>query len=437
MITYKIKFEYDERLSDYLREYNSVYRFSSCRLLEDPTLLKSGNLEKVVYQQFQGLKLLDHSIIINSCNKALQLFKSNKTPKVIFGGKKNRQDYLKGLISKEEYKIKKQIPFEVIGCKKGLGNRKFRLDIENNQLLFRPKRGIEIPLRFYKLSKNWKENLQKLQGLCKLQEACLTVSFDHEYVYLIFDETTVEFKPIVPIQNRILSIDLNPNYIAFVVSDYGKEKAVNLLHKEIISLKLLTGKNKSQNKLKEETIQSSKRIIELARHFRTETVCFEKLSIQSSDKKSGKNFNRLCNNVWLRDLFINNLKKRCNIYGIKTQEVAAQYSSFIGQFMNPDEYDSIAAAIELGRRGNLFVRTYCKKEIKEKIDIVYPELPDRNLMDRWKKKLNLGGVDFSSWKNLYDRVKETKLGYRSLFDEKSNFFSLNSYKSKVRCFVLC
>ena len=69
---------------------------------------------------------------------------------------------------------------------------------------------------------------------------------------------------------------------------------------------------------------------------------------------------------------ISNIKKRCNIQGIRVLTVQANYSSFIGNFLYRDLElpDMVLASIELGRRGYEFSLQYIKK-VKEKVKKYY------------------------------------------------------------------
>ena len=69
--------------------------------------------------------------------------------------------------------------------------------------------------------------------------------------------------------------------------------------------------------------------------------------MSSGDKGKGKYYNKLVNNDWNRNYFVNNLKKWLNINSIKFLMVNPFYTSFIGQVKNPGDYDSIAASKEV------------------------------------------------------------------------------------------
>jgi hypothetical protein len=115
-------------------------------------------------------------------------------------------------------------------------------------------------------------------------------------------------------------------------------------------------------------------------YWKCSKLCIEDLNIKSSDKKQGRTFNRLCNNVWNRNLVVNKLKMLSVIYGYELVEVNPVYSSFIGNLLygNSTTPDMIASSIEISRRGY-------KKFQK---DWFYPIFNVDNLNEQWKQTLS-------------------------------------------------
>jgi IS605 OrfB family transposase len=207
--------------------------------------------------------------------------------------------------------------------------------------------------------------------------------------------------------------------------------------KEIIDLKEINNLKQDgykKNKRDYETSMINAHIIELAKSYKAELVAFELLNIESKDHGKGKNLNRLLNNNWNKRKVINNLRKRCVITGIRFVEVPAAYSSFIGQLTNENEYDSVAASIELSRRAFLM-------SLKKKVSfrsIIYPRFTKKNLPTRWKKMVEEKLI--KSWKKLYNEIKKSKARYRFLFsldNFKGDSFSLKSPKSLVWVRQVC
>jgi len=189
------------------------------------------------------------------------------------------------------------------------------------------------------------------------------------------------------------------------------------------------------NKREHEVFEISKNLIDKALYYRCSLFAVEELKIKSSDKKKGSKYNSLCNNLWNRNKMVNNLKKRCVIYGLKLFEVQPNYSSFIGNFLFRDLNlpDMVLASIEISRRCYEFYNQYVIKSKEIRKNIIQPEIQD--FYERCTKSLEEFGVtgEFKDFKNLYDFFKNSKMMYRvSLNSLNSKFFSLKSTKSLVR-----
>ena len=98
--------------------------------------------------------------------------------------------------------------------------------------------------------------------------------------------------------------------------------------------------------------------------------------MKSKDLDRGKHFNKLVNNSWNRNLFENNITKRCNIFNIKLLKVKPEYSSFIGNFLyrGLNLPDMVLASIEIGRRAFEFYNQYISKTKEPKKNIIKPDL---------------------------------------------------------------
>lgn len=131
----------------------------------------------------------------------------------------------------------------------------------------------------------------------------------------------------------------------------------------------------------------------------------EDLSIRSSDKGHGRHFNRLCNNVWNRNLFVNKLKSLSLLCNFSLVEVNPCYTSFIGNVMfgNESTPDMVAASIEIARRG------YKKFEKSW----FYPSIRDERIDERWKQTLSR----FDDWKSAFQEAKKSGVKYRFLLQD--------------------
>ena len=130
---------------------------------------------------------------------------------------------------------------------------------------------------------------------------------------------------------------------------------------------------------------------------------------------------KLVNNNWCRNKLVNNLHKRCNIYGIKFVEISPQYSSVIGNlvYRELELPDMVLSSIEISRRCYEFNLQYLKK-VKEKTkNVIFPILTD-SLLSKVKHSLEEVKcfVEFVDWKQITSELKKSKLKYRFPLDER-------------------
>lgn len=363
-------------LSQIRRQCSIVYRWAFNRFQESLNEKDIRTLSK----NLKNINMLDSWFIQSSIKEAQFLYASKKDQKVIFANKsfKNR---LLNKISNEQFKKDKLNFITSIGEALQKGNRKFNLDIiENNKIIFKPKCKTKIELYLPKLRSNYKKLLYKLQTLSEQKQIPYMIKLDDKFIYISFDFGVEISKKS---EGNYIGIDLNPNFIGYSIFNKNQK----LIRTGCFNLTNLTQKsNKSssdkkskylENKLNFETIEVSKKLVQLCQKFNIDFFFIEDLNF-GNNKSNNKYFNRLCKNKWKRNLFINNLKKRLESVGIKWFEVNPSYSSFIGNltFSLPD---AISAAAEIARRGyNVII----KKNKK-----FYPDF-------------DLKHLDISQWKDL-------------------------------------
>lgn len=234
------------------------------------------------------------------------------------------------------------------------------------------------------------------------------------------------------IENRVMALDLNPNYLGYSIVDWRSEDKYHLIGKGVISLKEL---NDSQfnlklstdnikniyfnNKRGYEVIQIAYHLVKLAKHYKCELFSIEDLSIDSKDLNKGKYLNRLVNNAWNRNKFINILRKLLNCSSTKLIEVNPSYSSFIGNLVYRQEQlpDMVLASIEIGRRAYEFNLQYIKKTKIPQKNIIFPKL--EMVKDKIIKSLEELKIKshFETLQELYSELKKSKQQYRFLLSE--------------------
>ena len=445
----KIKYQTDDQslniIRDYMKQYSSVQHFVYNRIQE-------GKLQKEIKSQ---IKLLNNINLLDSWFIQCSFYDIPKVDKVIFGGKKNYFQRLKNNISKKEFKSKRLSPIYSIGeviNKSVKGNRKFHIEQDVENILFKPNKSTKINLYLIGLNKR-KQILSKLYQKQERKEIKIAYKLDLEYIYVIFEEADIYNYETKYIKNRVLSLDLNPNYIGWSIVDWKSESEFNVIKSGIYSIKKLNDKdfdlkNKGystesserkyiSDKRNFETLQIVKNIVNKSIYYKCHIISIEDLNIKSSDLDKGKRFNKLVNNSWCRNAFVNNLTKRCNIHNIKLLKVKPEYSSFIGNFLyrSLNLPDMVLASIEIGRRGYEFYNQYISKTKQIKKNIMKPDLSMFNrLYLKSLEEFKLQST-YEDLVELYYFFKKSKMMYRlSINQFNLQFSSLFSNTSYIKYF---
>ena len=444
----KIKYQIDDQslniIQDYMKQYSSVQHFVYNRIQE-------GKSQKDIKQQ---IKLLNNIDLLDSWFVQCSFYDIPKVDKVIFGGKKNYFQRLKNNISKEQFKQKRLSPIYSLGevvNKSVKGNRKFHIEQDLENIQFKPNRKLCINLQLIGLNKR-KQILSKLYQKQERKEIKIAYKLDLEYIYIIFEETDIYNYDTKFIKNRVLALDLNPNYIGWSIVDWKSESEFDVIKTGVYSIKKLNDKDFSlknkgystesnerkyiSDKRNFETLQIVKNIVNKSIYYKCQIISIEDLSIKSSDKELGTKFNKLVNNSWCRNTFVNNLTKRCNIHNIKLLKVRPEYSSFIGNFLyrSLNLPDMVLASIEIGRRGYEFYNQYISKTKDIKKNIVRPNLTMFNkLYLKSLEEFKLQPI-YKDLIELYYFFKKSKLKYRLSIDSFNLQFSrFTSDKSYICC----
>ena len=404
IITIKLKLRYNitDDIRIFQQKYSNVVRYAFNRFMDDCTRIQVFNLIK----KLNNVNELDVTWRREAAKLAEALAittkkKDKDEQKVIFGGKSNFYNRLKGKISHETFIENKKLFY--ISCEgskaDNKGNRKFKFDINtlNGSVKLNNK---VVSFSCIKQNKTNMNILRQAIMLAENGEIGLTYRLNGEYFYICVDLEKLTFDRYNVCKNTTLAIDMNPNYIGLCIINPNDK----IIHKQVYDL----SKIKNNNKRDYELTQIAISIAKLCKHYRVEMVGYEKLKIYSSNKGKGRRFNKQVNNDWHRCIFVNSLHKWLGIINCKWVEIIPEYSSYIGCIMYENETDSIAASIELNRRLREYKSIYIDKT-KSKGNIVYP-LFTMSHFNRWKESLD--DRVFKDWKESYQWFKETKHSYR-------------------------
>ena len=414
MKTIKLPVSFNTSIEEDIRVYSSAFRYSfNC-------FQEGLEIKEIYHLCSEKFKLSSH--LLNCANREAQsLFKREGNKRVIFGDFKRR---IKGLISNEEFKISKLKGFTSEGQANKKGNRHFKFDILNNTIIYKRNKKEHISLSLPNLKRKVKEELSNVQILMEEKKLPVTIKLKNEYIFITFDEGVVHNKLKLKDlkSNRVMGIDLNPNYIGFSVLEFKEDDTFSVLKKGVFDVTLLN-KDFKKNKKRHELRELNHKLIRNCKHYKVSKICIEELNISSSNKDQGKTFNRLCNNQWNREVTVSNLKVLTSTYGIELVEVNPIYSSFVGNIEYGDSTtpDMVASSIEIARRGY-------KKFSKGWFYPILDTEKVKNKFNQWKEEIY---SNVESWKELFLKVKKSGMRYRFQLSERDAVFERFYHKMNI------
>ncbi len=418
-ISFKIKVDevLQKVISEDSRVYSDIYRYSFNRF-------KEGLSGKEVYAKVAELFPNMNCHLRNSAQRnAVCLFKLNKDKKVYFG---KFLRFKKGLISKEEFKESRNIGILSEGEMNQRGNRLFKIEVENNKFIYKRACKEHYDLEIVeKLSDKRKQILSRLQSLMSEKKIPVTIKLKKDHIYLSYDEKIVEnyrkFHNLF--QNRVLGIDLNPNYFGISIIEFNHQNKYKVIHKEVIDVSDL--QRKLNDKIKFELYEINHRILTLCKQWHCGKLSCEDLKFNNKKKFWNKDLNRLCRNNFRFNIVKTHLETLCNTFGVEFIEVNASYSSIIGNFVHGSETcpDMVAASIEIARRA---YKKFEKGWFQPKF--ISNKRLQQVLGNQWKKELELG---YGCWKGLAGIIKKSKLKYRFQLQPLNAVFSKTYLKKSI------
>lgn len=454
LITWKIEYTCEHDLFNYIDDYNKVLRFTYNRLLEQPKLTTKEitAIQKTMNHKPDTIKSYLMSSIIYDAKAIIE----HSDKPIIFGGKDNFIKRCQHKIDKETFIKNRLSPLTSIGEAAQNGNRLFSIQ-DNSHIIFKPDKHNHFTLNLINMGKNRRKEITQLLTYQNNKSLAITYKIDLRYVYITFDYNKLKQDTYKTKQNRIMAIDMNPDSIGWSVVDYDQHTDGtngNIVQSGIISLKPLndlqrscsvaSDSNKSKyftNKRKHEIIHIAKHLMNLCRHYRCEVFAIEDLNIKHKDLKRGKDNNRLVMNQWCRNLLVNQIRKRVVCSSTIFQEVAPQYSSFIGNlcFRHLNLPDEVLASIEIGRRGFEFCNQYIFNRRPHQKTVIFPSTETvKNQLSISLEEIGIDVPELIDWKKLFSKVKKSKVKYRfSLSDAiHKHYDSLFSKNYKQRYLII-
>lgn len=446
LITYKLKYDAGDDAKDFIlkcmKQYTSMLHCAYNRVIDGFTPKQTKDFLKTT---LNNVELMDTHMVSCAQQQASGInelqSKTNNRQKLIFGGRKNFIKRCKGQISKEEYLSKRLSPLFSMGEANQKANRKFKINQDLHTITFQINRNNHYVLNLKGVYGKREKVLSRLYQLQEKKEIPITYSVDREYIYISFDESLIEkYKRDRFVENRVMSIDMNPNYIGWSIVDWNGESDFKVIKSGVFSIEKInkiseehinghvgsddTKKVYINNKRTYETYQVSKKLIDICLYYQCESFCTEDLSITPKEGGRGKRFNRLVNNNWCRNKLVLNLQKRCNMFDIKFLKAKPDFTSFVGNFLYRSLRlpDMVLASIEIGRRGYEFNLQHIKKVKDIKHNIVFPDLDAyKNFYEKSLEEFDI--EDGIGLRDIYYELKKSKTRYRLSLDELKTEFS--------------
>lgn len=365
------------------------------------------------------------------------------------GKKSNRELYGKNIDEFREARIRE---FVFHGEASRGGNRffdvselhlgKIRLKLENTSIVM----DLEIEIT----SNTRRALLKKIVDVAKTKILPLTISLSRDVLRISFEETILNgtyfnkkqlFKDIKHITdelekkkeiakahrehekrvfgekmpNRYCGIDQNPEGIGFIIADKISDSPsgeMKIIHKGFIDFSKLAHKKVPSDKRGYELSIAMRDLFSLLNHHKVTHFAVEDLD-NIGGNKSSREGNRKINNIWQRKRTMELCQKHCDNFGMKLIKVIPAYSSFIGNIRH-NEYDPVAAAIEICRRG--MVKFIKKGE-------VIPTFQSTDITDA----AHAAGMDYAllesagSWKGLWGIISTAEKSVRRVGLETFSF----------------
>jgi hypothetical protein len=396
-------------IAEWQRLHACVVRTGYARaVLPDGTTMPEKDLRNLLKKLFPTHPLGSWAIHC-ATREALRMRKQQPNGKIIFGGRKQFERRTKGLISKEDWRHRRQSrPIEIVGDRTRDGNRHIKLSSD----------GLKATVGF--LGRTVTLNLPQMSGktgclikaLALLTNACevgvgftlgsgrLTITFDpmdlrklppgmtleqvqkaerealghkprgrprndpdtHDSAYKIrpvdhaIRPVHPEWRPSIPIMaSRAVGIDLNPQWIGLTVIEIDHHAnardadTVRILDHRLIRIDMPI--SSSSEALATHMARVARVTAGLARKWHAATIFHEDGlgKLRWSKKSRGEPAAQTINH-WSRNALIGGLARRCALSGLTLSPIWGGYSTTIGN-MCFDLPDACGAAAEIARRG--------------------------------------------------------------------------------------
>jgi len=329
------------KLNQLISDWSSAYRFAFCRFQKDGLNFNEvRNQTKLKYQSLNTRQVSD------AVMQAHGLFSRVKDKTVIFGGRKSWDKLIKGELSNDEWKVKRDNQIYARGDVTKKGNPNIRFLNKNGDFYLRVTMG-NRKFKEYKLfvPEKFEKQLLSLFGSGNSYNVRL-LKKDEQHYKVVVDYEVENPNTIIDFSEGVIGIDVNPDRVAIseITNDGNLVKSLSIVNNRMFF--------SSTNKRDYEIGRIVKQVINYALQC-NKGIVLENLKFKKDFENQGRKFNRIKSNfVWKKLLTL--LERKCVENGILYKKINPAFTSVIGKFKYQKMYSlSIheAASYVIGRRG--------------------------------------------------------------------------------------
>lgn len=358
---YKIIFGDKELLEKLRKQFTSLVHIFYNLFVDNPKLTCHEANDHI--KDYNNLDLMDSYLILCAYNKAYEIYKrhnvDNKSEpaghKLVFGERKNLIKTSKHTLSKKEFKKLRMMPLYLEGEKRYHSNRRVRIK-DKRTLEFVVNRKVIFVFKVFDKRCSILNQLKKKQDAKQIP---ITYTIGDDYISITYNQKLLT----VPknhnlLANRIMSMDLNPDYIGITIFDVDQDSHIrNILKAYVMDWNTITevqkelkqasnseGNKYLTNKRKHEIQEIAKRISDLSVFYKCKYIAVEDLDFDSNCKG-------FRNSKWNKNLVFQSLFKHSVENGVTILRVNPAYTSIIGNIVCRHNIpDMCRSAYEIGYR---------------------------------------------------------------------------------------
>ena len=358
---YKLIFGDKELLEKLRKQFTSLVHIFYNLIVDNPKITCREVKERI--KDYNNIELMDSILIQYAYEKAYEIYKCHNVDnkgepaghKLVFGERKNLIKTSKHTLTKKEFKKLRMMPLYLEGEKQFHGNRRVRIK-DKRTLEFSVKGKVVFVFKVFDKRCSILNQLKKKQDAKQIP---ITYTIGDDYISITYNQKLLT----VPknhnlLANRIMSMDMNPDYIGITIFDVDQNSHIrNILKAYVMEWSSITEVQKELNQPNNSegnkylTNKRKHEIQEIAKHISDLSVFYKCKYIAIEDLDFDSNCKGFRNSKWNRALVFQSLFKHSVENGVTILRVNPAYTSIIGNIVCRHNIpDMCRSAYEIGYR---------------------------------------------------------------------------------------